>query len=74
MSNNPAPAYLLSDAQWRRLFDLFLGEFIVMRFENTMRVLERKHLVKRRETFTQWELTKHGRDALRTAPAAYRVE
>ena len=67
------PAYLLSNAQWQRLFDLYLDAFIVRRFESTMRVLERKHLVRRRETFSQWEITLQGRVALRSAPEQWRM-
>lgn len=73
MSVQVSPAYLLSDAQWQRLFDLYLEAFIVQRFESTMRVLERKHLVRRREAFNQWEITDQGRVALRTAPDQWRI-
>jgi hypothetical protein len=62
------PAYFLSDAQWRALFDLYQGAMIITMRKATMQVLERKHLVTRKETHERWQLSKAGRAALKSAP------
>lgn len=73
MAREKAPSYLLSDAQWKRLHELYFGEFILRRFESTMIVLERKKLVSRPASHNQWQITDAGRRALSTAPAWCRV-
>jgi hypothetical protein len=67
------PTQTLSTAQWQRLWDLYFGAMIIQRFEATMVVLKRKGLAKRRELHNRWELTDAGREALKTAPIAYRI-
>ncbi len=62
-----APAYMLTDPQWARLFDLYMGVMIVVMHSKTMRVLARKGLCKRRAEYTRWEITDAGLSALRTS-------
>lgn len=61
----------LSGAQWARLFDVQMGVMIVVTHKRTMDVLERRGFVHREWPHNRWQITKAGRDALRTAPTAY---
>lgn len=69
--DEPAPAYMLSRAQWVALFDLYLGCLIIVARKRTMEVLGRKLLVTRQYNHDRWRLTDRGRVALKSAPAEF---